>query len=107
MQQVVIPHHNYSLDSSVAATIGSGPSSVVSDSFKNNVFKIHPNDESETNRLVTKALLLGDFQSAVSLCLCLDRFADAILLAVKGGPELLQCTQKAYFEHRTTHLPYL
>jgi len=28
----------------------------------------------------------------------LDRFVDAILLAVRGGPELLQRTQKAYFE---------
>ncbi|PSR74443.1 hypothetical protein PHLCEN_2v9855 [Hermanssonia centrifuga] len=105
--QMRIPHHNYPLDSSVAATIGSRPSSAASDTLKNNTFRIYPNDESETDRLVTKALVLGDFESAVSLCLSSDRFADAILLAVRGGPELLQRTQKAYFERRTIQLPYL
>ncbi|KDQ53752.1 hypothetical protein JAAARDRAFT_422252 [Jaapia argillacea MUCL 33604] len=105
--QMVVPHMNYALDSSVAATIGSGPSSVASESLKSNTFRIYPKDEDETDRLVTKALVLGDFESAVSLCLSSDRFADAILLAVRGGPELLQRTQKAYFERRTTALPYL
>jgi len=104
---VLVPHMNYGLDSSVAATIGSGPSSVTSESTKNNGFRIYPSEESETDRLVTKALVLGDFESAVSLCLSCDRFADAILLAVRGGPELLQRTQKAYFERRTTQLPNL
>ena len=102
-----VPHTNYGIDSSVAATVGSRPSSVASDTLKNNTFRICPNDESETDRLVTKALVLGDFESAVSLCLSTERYADAILLAVKGGPELLQKTQKAYFEYRTTALPYL
>ena len=102
-----VPHTNYGIDSSVAATVGSRPSSVASDTLKNNTFRICPNDESETDRLVTKALVLGDFESAVSLCISTERYADAILLAVKGGPELLQKTQKAYFEHRTTALPYL
>ncbi|EGO03497.1 hypothetical protein SERLA73DRAFT_165175 [Serpula lacrymans var. lacrymans S7.3] len=106
-QEVVVPHHNYGLDSSVAATVGSGPSSVTSDNLKSNNFRIYPSDESETDRLITKALVLGDFESAVSLCLSSDRFADAILLAIKGGQDLLQRTQKAYFEHRTASLPYL
>ncbi|KAM5541833.1 hypothetical protein V8D89_004562 [Ganoderma adspersum] len=102
-----VPHHNYPLDSSVAATIGSRPSSVTSEALKDNTFRIYPTDESDTDRLVTKALVLGDFESAVSLCLSADRFADAILLAVRGGPELLARTQKAYFERRTTAFPYL
>ncbi|KAI9061594.1 WD40 repeat-like protein [Trametes sanguinea] len=104
---IQVPHHNYPLDSSVAATIGSRPSSVASEVLKDNTFRIYPTDESETDRLVTKALVLGDFESAVSLCLSTERYADAILLAVKGGPELLARTQKAYFERRTTQLPYL
>lgn len=106
-QGQLVPHTNYGVGSSVAATIGSGPSSVASEALKSNSFKIYPNDESDVDRLVTKALVLGDFESAVSLCLSSDRFADAILLAVRGGPELLQRTQKAYFERRTTTLPYL
>ncbi|KAF8270128.1 hypothetical protein EI94DRAFT_1572288 [Lactarius quietus] len=103
----VVPHMNYGVDSSVAATIGSRPSSAASDTLKTNTFRIYPADESETDRLVTKALVLGDFESAVSLCLSVERFADAILLAVKGGPELLGRAQKAYFERRTVALPYL
>ena len=103
---VHVPHTNYGLDSSVAATIGSGPSSVTSESMKSNGFRIYPTEESD-DRLVTKALVLGDFESAVALCLSSDRFADAILLAVRGGPELLQRTQKAYFERRSSSLPSL
>ncbi|KAG2068579.1 transport protein [Suillus decipiens] len=105
--ELEVPHHNYGLDSSVAATIGSGPSSVASENLKNNTFRIYPSDESETDGLVTKALVLGDFESAVSLCLSAERYADAILLAIKGGEDLLQRTQKAYFERRTTSHPYL
>ena len=104
---VHVPHTNYGLDSSVAATIGSGPSSVTSDTTKVNGFRIYPSEESDVDRLVTKALVLGDFDSAVALCLSSGRFADAILLAVRGGPELLQRTQKAYFERRTTSIPSL
>ena len=105
--QVHVPHTNYGLDSSVAATIGSGPSSVTSESTKINGFRIYPSEESDIDRLVTKALVLGDFDSAVALCLSSGRFADAILLAVRGGPELLQRTQKAYFERRSISLPSL
>ncbi|KAL0571826.1 protein transport protein S31 [Marasmius crinis-equi] len=105
--RVLVPHHSYGLDSSVAATIGSRPSSVASEVLRSNTFRIYPSDESETERLVTKALVLGDFNSAVELCLSSDRFADALLLAVRGGPELLQRTQQAYFERQTFSSPYL
>ena len=106
---MVVPHMNYGLDSSVAATIGSGPSSIASESLsvKNSTFKIYPTDESETDRLITRALVLGDFWSAVELCLSAERYADALLLAIKGGDDLLQRTQKAYFEGQTTEHPYL
>jgi protein transport protein SEC31 len=104
--QMEVPHTDYPADSSVAATIASRPSSAMSE-LKATTFRIYPRDESETDRLVTKALVLGDFESAVSLCLSTDRFADALLLAVKGGPELLQRTQKEYFERRTASHPYL
>src|SRR5258708_5494006 len=106
-ERVLVPHHNYAADSSVAATIGSRASSVVSEPLKSQTFKIYPTDESETDRLITKSLVLGDFESAVTLCLSAHRFADAILLAARGGPDLLQKTQTAYFERHTTALPYL
>lgn len=104
----VVPHVNYAADSSVAATVGSQASSVRSEIVQDtNTFKIYPADESPTDKLITKALVFGDYDSAVSLCLASDRFADALLLAVQGGPDLLQRTQKAYFERRTTAFPFL
>ncbi|EPQ27901.1 uncharacterized protein PFL1_04645 [Pseudozyma flocculosa PF-1] len=70
-------------------------------------FRIYPAEESTADKLITRALVLGDFESAVSLCISSDRFADALLLAVRGGQDLLERTQKAYFEKRTAQLPYL
>ncbi|KIY53493.1 hypothetical protein FISHEDRAFT_55132 [Fistulina hepatica ATCC 64428] len=103
-----VPHTNYALDSSVAATVGSGPSSVASESLRNaNTFHIYPlasqsltDADTGADQLIAKALVLGDFESAVQLCLGAHRWADAILLAVRGGPELLQRTQKVYFDHQ-------
>ncbi|SPO28737.1 probable Protein transport protein SEC31 [Ustilago trichophora] len=96
------------IHSSAAATAGSpGPSSVASENIRPSTFKIYPSEESEGDKLITRALVLGDFESAVSLCINSDRFADAFLLAVRGGEELLAKAQKAYFEKRTAQLPYL
>ncbi|XP_059523048.1 protein transport protein Sec31A isoform X35 [Myotis daubentonii] len=47
--------------------------------------------------LITQALLTGNFESAVDLCLHDNRMADAIILAIAGGQELLTRTQKKYF----------
>lgn len=104
---VLVPHQPQQAESSAAATVGSAPSLAASEMLKVSTFKIYPSDESEVDNLITRALVLGDFQSAVSLCLSSERFADAILLAVRGGPELLAKTQKTYFERQTESLPYL
>ncbi|XP_028914830.1 protein transport protein Sec31A isoform X11 [Ornithorhynchus anatinus] len=47
--------------------------------------------------LITQALLTGNFESAVDLCLRDNRMADAIILAIAGGQELLAQTQEKYF----------
>ncbi|WVR04848.1 hypothetical protein IAU60_001860 [Kwoniella sp. DSM 27419] len=105
----IVPHKNNELtDSSVAATVGSRASSIRDEVItKENTFQIYPDGESDVDKLITQALVVGDFKSAVDLCLASERFADALLLAVRGGPELLQSTQKAYFTRRTTSLPFL
>ncbi|CED83601.1 wd40 repeat-like protein [Phaffia rhodozyma] len=103
---VNIPHVN-DVTESAAATVGSATSSVHSESLKVSTFKIYPTDESEVDRLITRALVLGDFKSAVSLCLSSDRYADAILLAARGGEDLLHKTRETYFRRQTTSLPYL
>jgi len=48
--------------------------------LKSNTFRIYPTDESSIERLVTKSIVLGDFESAVSLCLSVDRFTDALCI---------------------------
>lgn len=47
--------------------------------------------------LITQALLTGDYEGAVELCLHDNRMADSIILAIAGGPQLLERTQKKYF----------
>lgn len=103
-----VPHVDSKGESSAAATQGSrSPSIAPSEIGRGNTFRIYPEGESNVDRLVTQALVLGDFSSAVDLCLSAQRYADALLIAVKGGPELLKKTQNAYFESSTVALPYL
>lgn len=60
-------------------------------------FKIDSDPSSESG-LLTKALLTGNLHLAVELCLEFGRTADALVLAAQGGPELLEKTQKRYFD---------
>lgn len=52
---------------------------------------------SDVDGLITQALLTGNFEGAVELCLHDNRMADSIILAIAGGPQLLEKTQKKYF----------
>ncbi|XP_039919594.1 protein transport protein Sec31A isoform X4 [Hirundo rustica] len=51
----------------------------------------------DVDGLITQALLTGNFESAVDLCLHDNRMADAIILAIAGGQDLLSRTQEKYF----------
>lgn len=94
--------------SSIAATIGSGPSSLKSLSLKASTFKLVPDDASEADRLVTQSLVLGDFASAVELALSTERYADALLFALQSAsPELVSTVQQTYFVRTATERPYL
>lgn len=57
----------------------------------------HPCLVADVDGLITQALLTGNFESAVDLCLHDNRMADAIILAIAGGQELLSRTQEKYF----------
>ncbi|NXY67077.1 SC31B protein, partial [Glareola pratincola] len=61
----------------------------------------------DTDGLISQALLLGNFESAVELCMRAERFADAIILAIAGGENLLKETQKRYFAKHKTKLSLL
>ncbi|PKY23363.1 WD40 repeat-like protein [Rhizophagus irregularis] len=78
-----------------------------SSSINKGIFKIYPAQESDVDKLITRSIVLGDFESAVNLCLETDRLSDAVLLAGCGGPELLQKTRKIYFEKKASNVPYL
>ena len=60
--------------------------------------EFHPRDASETDQLIMRAIVMGDFEAAVSLCIDAERFADAFALAVCGGQELLARVQELYLE---------
>ncbi|XP_058645820.1 protein transport protein Sec31A isoform X5 [Onychostoma macrolepis] len=57
--------------------------------------------------LITQALLTGDYEAAVNLCLHDNRMADGIILAIAGGPELLAETQKKYFSRTQSKISKL
>ncbi|CAH2321830.1 transport Sec31B isoform X1 [Pelobates cultripes] len=61
----------------------------------------------DTDGLISQALLLGNFESAVDLCLKDGRFADAIILANAGGEDLLRETQQWYFSHQKNKITSL
>ncbi|XP_033127345.1 protein transport protein Sec31A-like [Anneissia japonica] len=63
--------------------------------------------DEDTNGLLSKALLTGNFEAAVEMCLHDDRLADAIILAIAGGPELLARTQRKYFKKNKSDISRL
>ncbi|KAG9089939.1 protein transport protein S31 [Ceratobasidium sp. UAMH 11750] len=84
----LVPHLSYTGESSAAATIGSRGSS-----------------EDATSTLVTRALITGNLDTAVELCIQAGRWADALLLAQGDG--LVMRTQMAYFERQQQEGGYL
>eukprot|EP00794_Sanderia_malayensis_P012918 gene12918-14250_t len=52
--------------------------------------------DEDTDGLVSQALLTGNFDGAVDICFKANRMAEALILAVAGGPELFARTQKRY-----------
>uniref|UniRef100_A0A8C6T601 Protein transport protein Sec31A n=1 Tax=Neogobius melanostomus TaxID=47308 RepID=A0A8C6T601_9GOBI len=59
---------------------------------------------SDTDGLISQALLVGNFEGAVDLCLNDGRYAEAILLAISGGEELLKKTQQKYLSKQKNSL---
>uniref|UniRef100_A0AAR2JVK0 Protein transport protein Sec31A n=1 Tax=Pygocentrus nattereri TaxID=42514 RepID=A0AAR2JVK0_PYGNA len=58
----------------------------------------------DTDGLISQALLVGNFEGAVDLCLSDGRYAEAILLSISGGEELLKKTQQRYLNKQTNRL---
>ncbi|XP_068610955.1 protein transport protein Sec31A [Brachionichthys hirsutus] len=61
----------------------------------------------DTDGLISQALLVGNFEGAVDLCLNDGRYAEAILLSISGGEELLKRTQQKYLSKQNNSVSML
>ncbi|KAL8659892.1 MAG: hypothetical protein Q9226_000186 [Calogaya cf. arnoldii] len=73
----------------------------------NNPFQIYSGSESEPDRRITRALLMGQFDKALDVCLEEDRLSDAFMVAICGGQSCIEKAQKAYFNRKTGGPNYL
>ncbi|KAL2365608.1 protein transport protein S31 [Blastomyces dermatitidis] len=73
----------------------------------NNPFQIYTGSESEADRGITRALLLGDFEKALDICLQEDRMSDAFMVAICGGQKCIDKAQEAYFQKQAEGPNYL
>ena len=55
-------------------------------------------DHSSPDGQLTIALLAGDIELAVDIAINQNRFAEALILSIRGGQELLCKTQAKYFQ---------
>ncbi|WEW57212.1 protein transport protein S31 [Emydomyces testavorans] len=72
-----------------------------------NPFQIYTGSESEADRAITRALLLGQFDKALEVCLQEDRMSDAFMIAVCGGKKCIEKAQEAYFSKRSEGPSYV
>ncbi|KAL6717459.1 protein transport protein S31 [Lecanora helva] len=73
----------------------------------NNPFQLYSGSESESDRRITRALLLGEFEKALNVCLQEDRMSDAFMIAICGGQTCIEKAQKAYFSQKSEGPNYL
>ena len=73
----------------------------------NNPFQIYTGHESECDRRITRALMLGQFEKALDVCLQEDRLSDAFMIAICGGQACIEKAQKAYFTTKSQGPNYL
>ena len=67
----------------------------------NNPFQIFNGSESEAEKGITTALLLGDFEKALDVALKEKRMSDAFMIAICGGPKCVEKAQEHYFSKQT------
>ncbi|KAI9560156.1 hypothetical protein GHT06_014167 [Daphnia sinensis] len=98
--------HSISEDGVVDSFDGLG----VSDTFDSIAAEVKtftiPTDQS-TDGKISKALITGNLAAAVDLCFNDKRYADAIVLAMTGPPELLTATRDRYFRLMQGDVPRL
>ena len=73
----------------------------------NNPFHIYSGSESDPDRKITQALMLGQFNKAMEVCLRENRMSDAFMIAICGGQQCIDQVQKAYFTKQADGPKYL
>ncbi|KAH9875121.1 protein transport protein S31 [Plenodomus biglobosus] len=73
----------------------------------NNPFKVYTGTESEADTKVTRALMLGNFEAALDVCLKENRLSDAFMIAICGGEKCIAKAQAAYFKRQSDAPNYL
>lgn len=73
----------------------------------NNPFQIYTGAESEADKKITQALVLGQFEKALDVCLQEDRISDAFMIAICGGESCIKMAQEAYFAKQSGRPNYL
>ncbi|KAL5365919.1 protein transport protein sec31 [Aspergillus floccosus] len=73
----------------------------------NNPFQIFNGSESEAEKGITRALLVGDFEKALDVALKEDRMSDAFMIAICGGQKCIEKAQEHYFSKQTDSPNYV
>ena len=73
----------------------------------NNPFKIYTGTESDADKSITRALMLGSFDKALDVCLKENRLSDAFMIAICGGAKCIEKVQSAYFSKKSEGPNYL
>lgn len=73
----------------------------------NNPFHIYTGSESAADRQITNALLLGQFERALDVCIREDRMSDAFMVAICGGQKCIDKAQAAYLSKQSKGPNYL
>ncbi|TPX62134.1 hypothetical protein PhCBS80983_g00603 [Powellomyces hirtus] len=71
------------------------------------LYPTKPGQDADIDILITKAVILGDFETAVDVALGANRLSDAMMLAVSGGSDLLLRTQQEYFRRQKKEKTYI
>ncbi|GIJ88950.1 protein transport protein S31 [Aspergillus pseudoviridinutans] len=73
----------------------------------NNPFQIFNGSETEADKGITRALLLGNFEKALDVALKEDRMSDAFMIAICGGQKCIEKAQEHYFSKQTDGPNYI
>lgn len=73
----------------------------------NEPFHIYSGTESEADKGITAALMLGKFEKALDICLQDGRMSDAFMIAICGGQQCIDKVQAAYLKKKAHGPNYL